>query len=67
MRKHADENEDRVPFRERLTCSVSDAELASGISRSALYEEMRRGNLEYMKRGVRRLIYVASLLKLLGA
>jgi hypothetical protein len=63
----ADDEEDRLPFRERLACSVSDAEIASGISRSSLYVEMRNGNLEFVKRGSRRLVRVASLLKLLGA
>jgi hypothetical protein len=59
--------EERVPFRERLTCSVADAQAASGISRSALYQEMRAGNLKFVKRGTRRLVRVQSLLKLLGA
>jgi hypothetical protein len=57
----------QVPFHERITCSVADAETASGISRSQLYQEMRAGRLEYTKRGVRRLIRVPSLLRLLGA
>jgi len=61
-----EDNETRVPFRERLFCSVNDAELASGISRSRLYLEMKRGTLEFKKRGRRRLVRVPSLLKLLG-
>jgi hypothetical protein len=56
----------RVPFLERVACSVADAEAASGISRSQLYVEMKNGRLEYLKRGTRRLVRVASLLKLLG-
>ncbi len=59
--------EQRVPFSERVTCSVADAEKASGISRSRLYEEMRNGKLQYTKRGTRRLVRVSSLLKLLDA
>jgi hypothetical protein len=58
--------EQKVPFRERLACSVSDAVEASGISRSRLYMEMKDGRLEYLQRGSRRLVRVASLIKLLG-
>jgi hypothetical protein len=54
-----------VPFRERLACSVADAEEASGISRSQLYLEMKAGRLEFFMRGTRRLIRVPSLLRLL--
>jgi hypothetical protein len=63
---HGSGNE-RVPFRERVTCSVADAEAASGVSRSQLYLEMKAGRLDYVKRGTRRLVRVPSLLKLLGA
>jgi len=59
--------EERVPFRERLACSVSDAEVASGISRSGLYIEMNAGRLDFFKRGSRRLIRVPSLLKLIDS
>jgi len=58
---------ERVPFRDRLACSITDAEVASGISRSRLYQEMKAGRLDYIKRGKRRLIVVPSLLRLLGA
>jgi len=60
-------SKDKVPFRERILCSVADAETASGISRSQLYVEMKAGRLEFKKRGSRRLVRVASLLRLLGA
>jgi len=56
----------RIPFRERLTCSIADAEAASGVSRSQLYLEMKNGRLEFIKRGTRRLVVVPSLLKMLG-
>jgi len=56
-----------IPFRERVTCSITDAEAASGISRSQLYLEMKSGRLEFIKRGTRRLVVVPSLLKMLGA
>jgi hypothetical protein len=69
--KHPDANnktaESRVPFAERITCSVADAEAASGVSRSQLYLEMKNGRLEYIKRGTRRLVIVPSLLKMLDA
>jgi predicted DNA-binding transcriptional regulator AlpA len=66
MPKHTQRGKDGpVPFRERITCSVSDAEAATGVSRSQLYLEMKAGRLEYLKRGTRRLIRVPSLLKLL--
>jgi hypothetical protein len=61
------DREERLPFRERILCSVADAETASGISRSQLYLEMKAGRLEFAKRGSRRLVRVASLLRLLGA
>jgi hypothetical protein len=51
--------EERIPFRERITCSISDPEAVSGVSRSQLYLEMKIGNLEYIKRGARRLVRVS--------
>jgi excisionase family DNA binding protein len=56
---------ERIPFRERLTCSVDEAEEASDLSRSMLYELMKEGRIEWTKVGARRLIKVASLLRLL--
>jgi hypothetical protein len=61
------ENEGRIPFCERATCSIRQAEEASDLSRSMLYIKMRSGELEWVKIGGRRLIRVPSLLKLLGA
>ena len=55
-----------IPFKERPTCSVDDAAMASSIGRSVLYQKMRSGELDYIKVGARRLIKVPSLLKLLG-
>ena len=54
-----------VPFRERLTCSVLEAEEATSISRSTLYTDMEAGRLEYTKHGKRRLILIPSLLKMI--
>jgi hypothetical protein len=63
MPEHDDD--EHLPFRERLACSIEDAVTASGLSRSGLYEAMAAGQLEYLKHGRRRLIRVPSLLKML--
>jgi predicted DNA-binding transcriptional regulator AlpA len=55
-----------IPFSERPTCSVNEAEQASDLSRSMLYELMKEGKIDWVKVGTRRLIKVPSLLKLLG-
>jgi len=45
-----------------LALSVAQAAEAAGVSRSILYEEMRRtGGLKYVKIGARRLILVDDL------
>jgi hypothetical protein len=62
-----DGHEKHVPFRERLACSISDAEAASGISRASLYLEMKAGRLDFFKRGSRRFIHVPSLLQLIDS
>jgi excisionase family DNA binding protein len=41
---------------ERLAYSVDEAARLTGLSRDLLYDEMRRGNLAYVKVGRRRLI-----------
>jgi excisionase family DNA binding protein len=41
---------------ERLAYSVDEAARLTGLSRDLLYDEMRRGNLGYLKVGRRRLI-----------
>jgi hypothetical protein len=57
---------ERIPFGERLTCSVDDATEVSGLSRSMIYNKMKSGEIEWMKIGARRLIKVPSLRRLLG-
>lgn len=52
-----------IPFKERLTCSVSDASKATGLSRSVLYIMMKAGEIEWTKVGARRLVRVPSLLR----
>ena len=58
--------QDRIPFGERLTCSVDDAVKVSGLGRSMIYNKMKSGEIEWMKIGTRRLIKVTSLRRLLG-
>jgi excisionase family DNA binding protein len=44
------------PAAERLAYSVDEAARLTGLSRDLLYDEMRRGNLSYVKVGRRRII-----------
>ena len=44
------------PPAERLAYSVDEAAHLTGLSRDLLYDEMRRGHLDYIKVGRRRLI-----------
>ena len=44
------------PAPERLAYSVGEAARLTGLSRDLLYDQMRRGNLAYIKVGRRRLI-----------
>ena len=45
-----------APPAERLAYSVDEAARLTGLSRDLLYDEMRRGHLDYLKVGRRRLI-----------
>jgi hypothetical protein len=51
-----------IPFHERIGCSVADAVVVSGESRSRLYEKMKAGKLAYWKSGRHRIVSVQSLL-----
>jgi excisionase family DNA binding protein len=55
------------PLVERLAYSVDEAARLTGLSRDLLYDEMRRGNLSYLKIGRRRLITRQHLQQFLGA
>jgi len=44
------------PATERLAYSVNEAARLTGLSRDLLYDQMRQGNLDYIKVGRRRLI-----------
>jgi len=50
----------------RLAYSVDEAARLTGLSRDLLYDEMRRGNLAYIKVGRRRLITRHHLRQFLG-
>ena len=50
----------------RLAYSVDEAARLTGLSRDLLYDEMRRGNLAYVKVGRRRLITRQHLRQFLG-
>jgi excisionase family DNA binding protein len=50
----------------RLAYSVDEAAHLTGLSRDLLYDEMRRGNLTYVKVGRRRLITRQHLNQFLG-
>jgi excisionase family DNA binding protein len=50
----------------RLAYSVDEAARLTGLSRDLLYDEMRRGNLTYVKVGRRRLITLQHLNQFLG-
>ena len=45
----------------RIALSIQEAVVASGLSRSYLYEAMSRGELPFIKKGKRRLIPAAAL------
>jgi excisionase family DNA binding protein len=54
------------PAAGRLAYSVDEAARLTGLSRDLLYDEMRRGNLGYLKVGRRRLITRHHLAQFLG-
>ena len=51
---------------DRLAYSIDEAARLTGLSRDLLYDEMRRGNLTYVKVGRRRLITRHHLQEFLG-
>ena len=54
------------PGADRLAYSVAEAAQLTGLSRDLLYDEMRRGNLLYVKVGRRRVITRQHLQQFLG-
>ena len=62
----ADGRPGQDPQSGRLAYSVDEAARLTGLSRDLLYDEMRRGNLAYVKVGRRRLITRQHLQQFLG-
>ena len=60
-------DEHQVLRTERLAYSVDEVARLTGLSRDLLYDEMRRGNLAYIKVGRRRLITRQHLDRFLNA
>jgi excisionase family DNA binding protein len=52
---------DAESLAERLSYSVAEAALITGLSRDLLYDQMRTGKLAYLKVGRRRIISRRSL------
>ena len=51
---------------ERLALSVTEVALALGLSRSSVYQMIRRGELRSVKLGARRVIPASEIARLLG-
>ncbi|MHC2317539.1 excisionase family DNA binding protein [Bradyrhizobium diazoefficiens] len=56
-----------IPFRERISCTIDEACVATGLGRTKLYELIGSGQLITTTIGRRRLVIVRSLLALLDA
>ncbi|UVO28557.1 helix-turn-helix domain-containing protein [Bradyrhizobium arachidis] len=55
----------KIPFAERLTCTIDEACQATGLGRTMLYELIGAGKLDTRSVGRRRLVLVSSLQSLL--
>jgi excisionase family DNA binding protein len=62
----ANRNQARPGQADRLAYSVDEAAQLTDLSRDLLYDQMRRGNLAYVKVGRRRLITRHHLQRFLG-
>ena len=56
----------RLPFAQRLTCTVSEACEVTGLGRTKIYELIGNGRVITTTVGRRRLVIVQSLLALVG-
>jgi excisionase family DNA binding protein len=63
---HATSEPDPAPADGRLAYYVAEAASLTGLSRDLLYDQMRQGNLDYIKIGRRRLITRQHLQHFLG-
>ena len=59
------DGETRVPFRERIGCTVKEACEATGLKPTKLYELIAAGAIESQKVDKRRIIVVRSLQRLI--
>jgi excisionase family DNA binding protein len=50
-----------IPFNERFTCSVAEAEQATSLSQKTIARMIARGELESVMVGGRRLVLIESL------
>jgi excisionase family DNA binding protein len=57
----------RLPFAQRLTCTIAEACEVTGLGRTKLYELIGQGQVTTTTVGRRRLVTVQSLLALVGA
>jgi excisionase family DNA binding protein len=58
---HAACGSNEIPFIERLSCTISQACSATGLSRSTIYEEIAAGRIKSTTVRRRRLVIVSSL------
>lgn len=58
-------NANIIPFKERISCTITEACSGTGLSRTKLYEEIRAGRVRTAKVGKRTIIIVASLVSLM--
>jgi excisionase family DNA binding protein len=57
----------RLPFAQRLTCTVAEACEVTGLGRTKIYELIGDGRITTTTVGRRRLVIVQSLLVLVGS
>jgi len=55
-----------IPFRERVSCTISEACAYGGFGETTCFKLLKEGKLRSVTIGRRRLISVPSLLSLLG-
>lgn len=55
----------RIPFGQRLTCTIADACEVTGLGRTKLYQLIGHGQISTTTIGRRRLVLVPSLLSLI--
>jgi excisionase family DNA binding protein len=56
----------RLPFAQRLTCTIAEACEVTGLGRTKIYELIGEGRVSTTTVGRRRLVIVQSLLALVG-